>query len=171
VGILDETSFVKKGDKTACVQRQHCGVMGKTENCVVSVHLGYATSDFHTLLDGELYLPEETWHDDRQRCRAAGVPEEVVYRFKWQIGLGQIQRARRNGIFFEWATFDEGYGGKPPFLRELDGIGQKYVGEVPVSFTAWTKPPAVLYRQHVADGRMGRPRKLPRLKVKNNPPV
>jgi SRSO17 transposase len=171
VGILDETSFVKKGDKTACVQRQHCGVVGKTENCVVSVHLGYATPNFHTLLDGELYLPEETWHDDRQRCRAAGVPEEVVYRSKWQIGLGQIQRARGNGIFLEWTTFDEGYGGKPPFLRELDGIGQKYVGEVPASFTAWTKPPAVLYRQHVADGRMGRPRKLPRLKVKNSPPA
>jgi len=73
--------------------------------------------------------------------------------------------------FFAWTTFDEGYGGKPPFLRGLDEIGQNYVGEVPVSFTAWTKPPAVLYREHARDGRMGRPRKLPRLKVKNNPPV
>jgi SRSO17 transposase len=53
----------------------------------------------------------------------------------------------------------------------LDELGQTYVAEVPVNFTAWTKPPAVLYRQHVRDGRMGRPRKLPRLKVKNNPPV
>ncbi len=43
VGIIDETSFIKKGDKTACVQRQHCGSAGKTDNCVVSVHLGYAT--------------------------------------------------------------------------------------------------------------------------------
>jgi len=68
-------------------------------------------------------------------------------------------------------AFDEGYGGKPPFLRALDGIGQNYVGEVPVSFTAWTKPPAMRYREHVQDRRMGRPRKLPRLKVKNNPPV
>src|SRR3989304_627541 len=66
IGILDETSFAKKGDKTACVQRQHCGASGKTDNCVVSVHLGYATPDFHTLLDGELYLPEETWHEDRE---------------------------------------------------------------------------------------------------------
>jgi len=49
-------------------------------------------------------------------------------------------------------------------------MGQDYVGEVPASFTAWTKPPAVLYRQH-GNARRGRPRKLPRLKVKNNPPV
>jgi SRSO17 transposase len=170
VGILDETSFVKKGDQTACVQRQHCGAVGKTENCVVSVHLGYATPDFYTLLDGELYLPEQTWHEDRQRCRAAGIPDEVVYRSKWRIGLEEIHRARGNGIRFTWMTFDEGYGGKPPFLRALDEIGQNYVAEVPASFTAWTKPPAVLYRQHGND-RLGRPRKFPRLKVKNNPPV
>lgn len=170
IGILDETSFAKKGDKTACVQRQHCGATGKTDNCVVSVHLGYATPDFHTLLDGELYLPEETWHEDRQRCRAAGVPDEVVYRSKWQIGMGQIQRARRNGLFLDWTTFDEGYGGKPPFLRELDRIGQKYVGEVPSSFTVWTIRPEMLYREH-ARNRFGRPRKFPRLKRKNNPRV
>jgi len=59
---------------------------------------------------------------------------------------------------------------KPPFLRALDEMGQNYVGEVPVNFTAWTKPPAMLYREH-ANRRMGRPRKLPRLKVKNNPPA
>ena len=80
VGILDETSFVKKGVKTAAVQRQHCGAVGKRENCVVSVHLGYATPGFHTLLDGEVYLPEKTWHQDRKRCRAAGIPDEVGYR-------------------------------------------------------------------------------------------
>jgi len=33
VGLLDETSFVKKGAKTAAVQRQYCGAVGKTENC------------------------------------------------------------------------------------------------------------------------------------------
>ena len=61
VGVIDETSFVKKGSRTACVQRQYCGAAGKKENCVVSVHLGYATEDFFTLLDGDLYLPKETW--------------------------------------------------------------------------------------------------------------
>ena len=171
VGILDETSFVKKGNKTACVQRQRCGAVGKTENCVVSVHLGYATPDFHTLLDGDLYFPEKTWHANRVRCRAAGIPEDVIYRPKWQIGLEQVRRALGNGVRFAWLTFDEEYGGKPPFLRALDKLGQNHVAEVPVNFTVWTKLPAVLYRRHANDRRMGRPRKLPRLKLKNNPPV
>jgi SRSO17 transposase len=64
IGIPDETSFAKQGNQTACVQRQHCGSRGKQDYCVVAVHLGYAAGDFHTLLDGELYLPEMTWHGD-----------------------------------------------------------------------------------------------------------
>jgi SRSO17 transposase len=110
VGVIDETSFAKKGNKTACVQRQHCGAVGKIENCVVSVHLGYATPDFYTLLDGQLYLPKETWHEDRKRCEQAGVPEDIVYRPKWQIALEQYQRAIENGLRFAWLTFDEHYG-------------------------------------------------------------
>jgi SRSO17 transposase len=172
VGLIDETSFVKKGDQTAGVQRQHCGAVGKQENCVVSVHLGYATPAFFTLLDGELYLPKDTWNVDRERCRKAGIPDTVVYRPKWQIALEQVDRARGNGVRFTWLTFDEGYGGKPPFLRELDHRGQNYVGEVPASFRVWTKPPAVLYREKPpAEPTPGRPRKLPRLKIQNNPTV
>jgi len=176
VGVLDETSFAKKGDKTACVQRQHCGCLGKTENCVVSVHLGFVAGDFHTLLDGELYLPQETWHNDRARCRAAGIPDDVLYRPKWKIALEQVRRALGNGVRFAWLTFDEGYGGKPAFLLELAGLGQNYVAELPVSFVGWTVPPPVLYRDHardraVAQGKtgLGRPRRLPRLKVKHTP--
>ena len=52
VGVIDETSDVKKGDKTPGVQRQWCGKVGKRENCIVTVHLGIATEDFHCLLDG-----------------------------------------------------------------------------------------------------------------------
>jgi len=100
------------------VQRQHCGAVGKLENCVVSVHLGYATPDFYTLVDGELYLPEETWHEDRQRCREAGIGEDIVYRPKWQMALEQYHRAVGNGLRFAWLTFDEGYGRNGPFLRE-----------------------------------------------------
>jgi SRSO17 transposase len=176
VGVIDETSFAKKGDQTACVQRQHCGCLGKLENCVVSVHLGYVAGDFHTLLDGELFLPEETWDQNRARCRAAGIPDEVVYRPKWKIALEQVRRALGNGVRFAWLTFDEGYGGKPAFLRELAGLGQNYVAEVPVSLVGWTVPPPLLYRDHARDRAlargqtvMGRPRRLPRLKVKHTP--
>ena len=175
VGIFDETSFIKKGDKTACVQRQHCGAAGKTDNCVVSVHLGYATPGrrgFHTLLDGELYLPEKTWDGDLDRRREAGVPDELTYRPKWRIAWEQYRRAVGNGVRFRWLTFDEGYGGKPPLLRELDAMGQDYVAEVPRDFRVWTRSPQVLHRRHPRDlHQPGRPRRYPRLKVKNNPTV
>jgi SRSO17 transposase len=169
VGVFDETSFHKQGDKTACVQRQHCGSRGKVENCVVSVHLGYVVRDFHTLLDGELYLPEKTWHDNRARCREAGVPDEVVYRSKWRIALGQVERALSNGVRFGWLTFDEGYGGKPPLLRALDALGQNYVAEIPRDFTGWTKAPDVLYRAHARDPRPERWSQRRKLKVRQTP--
>ena len=148
IGVIDETSFQKQGSKTACVQRQWCGSRGKKDNCVVSVHLGYVAGDFHTLIDGDLFLPEKTWHGNRTRCRTAGIPDDVVYRAKWKIALEQVQRALGNGLRFSWLTFDEGYGGKPPFLRGLDGLGQNYVAEIPVNFVGWTRPPEVLYRAH-----------------------
>ena len=141
VGIIDETSDVKKGDKTPGVKRQWCGTVGKTENCIVTVHLAYASGDFHCLLDGDLFLPED-WSDDRARCRAAGIPDDVVYRPKWKIALELFDRAGDNGATFDWLTFDEGYGGKPEFLRELHGRKQCFVGEVPTTFTGWIHEPA-----------------------------
>jgi SRSO17 transposase len=145
IGLIDETGCPKKGYKTPGVQRQYCGATGKVENCVVTVHLGYAVDDFHCLLDSELYLPE-AWAADRERCRAAGIPDTVVYRPKWRIALELLDRAAGNGVRFAWLTFDEGYGGKPEFLRELGRRGQVYGAEVPCSFGGWLKPPRLRRR-------------------------
>jgi SRSO17 transposase len=169
IGIIDETSFPKKGDKTPGVQRQHCGAVGKRENCIVTVHLGYACDDFHCLLDGDLFLPE-SWSRDRDRCREAGVPEEVVYRPKSEIALELHARAQQNGVHFQWLTFDEWYGSKPEFLRTLDGRQQKYVGEVHKHFAAWIDPPRTTCRPY-RRGRRGRRRKVPRLIAGSRPPV
>src|SRR3974377_787289 len=140
IGILDATSLPKKGRQTAGVQRQHCGVLGKVENCVVSVHLGYATPTFSTLLDGEVYVPEESWCADPGRRRRAGIPADLVFRTKQRIALDLLARARGNGISPAWLVFDEEYGANVPFLHELDVLGQRFVGEVPVSFRVWTAP-------------------------------
>lgn len=160
IAIIDETSDVKKGDKTPGVKRQWCGTVGKTENCIVTVHLGYATGDFHCLLDGELYLPED-WAADRERCREAGIPDDVDYRAKWQIALDLYDRARNNGVTFDWLACDEGYGGKPQFLRELNARPQVFVAEVPTTFTGWIKQPQVTERPFRR--RKGRGRKTPRV--------
>jgi hypothetical protein len=85
------------------------------------------------------------------RCRACGIPDAVVYRPKWQIGLEQIDRARTRGIALDWLTFDEGYGGKPGFLQGLDGRRLCYVGEVPKSFHCFTRRPRRGQAGHRAD--------------------
>ena len=168
IGIIDETSDVKKGDKTPGVQRQWCGTVGKQENCIVTVHLGYATGDFHCLIDGELFLPE-SWSGDRERCRAAGIPDEMVYRPKWQIALELYDRALENGVSFDWLTVDEGYGSKPLFLQGLGERGQHFVAEVPVNFSCWTRAPKVTSRPYRKSNR-GRNRKAPRVTADSRPP-
>ena len=167
IGIFDETSDPKKGDKTPGVQKQWCGRLGKLENCMVTVHLGYAVDDFHCLLDGELFLPE-SWAADRGRCREAGIPETVAYRPKWQIALELYDRAIANGLQLDWLTFDEGYGGKPEFLRAVSGRQQNYVAEVPRSFTGWLKAPRVVTRPYHR-GQRGRGRAIPRLASGSRP--
>ena len=152
IGILDETGWVKKGDQTPGVQRQYCGSVGKQENSIITVHLGYAAGDFHCLVDGDLYLPE-SWHADRDRCRRAGVPDDVVYRPKTEIALELYDRAVAHDVCFEWLTFDEWYGGKPHFLRALAARGQKYVAEIPRIFSAWINPPRVTTRPFRRNGR------------------
>lgn len=161
IGIIDETSFAKKGDKTPGVQRQWCGESGKTDNCCVTVHLSYAYDDFHCLIDEDIFLPE-SWSDDRARCRAAKIPDEVVYRRKSEIALEQHQRATENGIVFDWLTFDEWYGSKPAFLDTLDWRKQAYVGEIPRNLRVWSEEPGVTSRPY-RKGSRGRGRQTPRL--------
>ena len=56
--MVDETGFLKKGDKSVGVQRQYSGTAGRIENCQVGVFLAYAGTRGRTLLDRELYLPQ-----------------------------------------------------------------------------------------------------------------
>jgi SRSO17 transposase len=139
VGVIDETSAVKKGDQTPGVQRQDLGCAGKIDNGVVTVHVGVAKGRFQALLDADLYLPQ-SWATDRERCRAAGIPDEVRYRSKWRVALDQLMRLDANGIQFDWLTFDAGYGSKGPFLRVLGLVGQKFVAEVPCNFAVRATP-------------------------------
>jgi SRSO17 transposase len=159
VGIIDETACPKKGEKTPGVQRQWCGATGKKENCVVTVHLGYAVDDFHCLVDSELFLPE-SWSQDRPRCELAAIPDDMVHRPKTDIALELYDRARSNGIEFAWLTFDEGYGKSVAFLDALRSRGQSFVAEVPVLCTGWIEKPRTTTRPR---RRGGRPAKQPRL--------
>src|SRR5829696_887619 len=100
VGWVDETSAAKKGDKTPGVQRQYCGASGKVDNCIVTVHLACRCGAFAAMLDSDLFLPEDSWDKDRDRCKQAHVPDEVIYASKWLLALDQIKRALGNGVRF-----------------------------------------------------------------------
>jgi len=58
VGIVDDSGNPQKGSHTAAVRRQWCGNTGKTDNCVVGVHIAYVAGDFQCILDSDLYLPQ-----------------------------------------------------------------------------------------------------------------
>jgi SRSO17 transposase len=141
IGIIDETTVAKKGDKTPGVQRMYCGAAGKVENCILTVHLAVARGRFKTLVDADLYIPK-SWDADRRRCRAAKIPDSAVHRTKSAMALEQVARARADGLRLDWLGFDEAYGGVPAFLAGLDAAGQRFVGEVPASFRCFTVRPA-----------------------------
>jgi hypothetical protein len=107
--IADETGFLKKGTRSAGVQRQYSGTAGRTENCQIGVFLAYASTRGHALIDRELYLPR-SWADDRDRCRAAGIPDEVEFASKACHAQAMIARALAAGVPFAWFTADELYG-------------------------------------------------------------
>jgi SRSO17 transposase len=136
IGPIDETSVAKKGDKTPGVQRQYLGSVGKLENGIVTVHLGYVHGDFKALLDSDLFVPE-SWAANRERCRKASIPDDIPYRPKTAIAIAQVQHAIGNGLHFDWLVFDEGYGKDPSFLFALDALGQTWIGEVPKNFRCW----------------------------------
>jgi SRSO17 transposase len=107
--IVDDTGFVKKGTRSAGVQRQYSGTAGRIENCQIGVFLAYASQAGHALIDRELYLPE-SWTSDRARCRAAGIPDEVEFATKPVLAQAMLERAIEAGVPFSWVTADEAYG-------------------------------------------------------------
>src|SRR4051794_1647886 len=133
VGVIDETSCRKWGGHTPGVQRQYLGCVGKIDSGIVTVHLGLSRGTFQALLDADLFLPKG-WAADRERCRDAGIPDDVRYRPKWRLAVDQWLRATASGVSFDWLVFDEGYGSKVPFLKFLNLVGQRFVTEVPVNF-------------------------------------
>lgn len=150
--VVDESSFLKCGNKSVGVARQYLGSEGKIANGQVAVYLSYASSRGHTLLDTRLYLPEE-WARDPQRRAEAGVPPEVVFRTKPELGL-ELVRQHRAVLRHRWITFDEAYGRNPGFLRGLEELGERYIGEVPKDTRGWRQRPVV---EPPRVGRKGRP--------------
>ncbi|WP_433259795.1 IS701 family transposase (plasmid) [Streptosporangium sp. CA-135522] len=132
--IVDETGFLKKGTKSAAVQRQYSGTAGRTENCQLGVFLAYASPLGRALIDAELYLPK-SWTEDRARCREVGIPDEVEFATKPVLARQMLARALEAGLPVSWATADEAYGMDSKFRRFLEQRRVNYVVAVPKSQT------------------------------------
>lgn len=124
--IIDETGFLKKGTKSAGVQRQYSGTAGRTENCQLGVFLAYASAHGRTLIDRELYLPQSWCADDRRRTEAA-VPAKVRFATKPALGLQMLRRALDAGLLARWVTADEAYGKDSKFRLWLQTRRMGYV--------------------------------------------
>jgi SRSO17 transposase len=81
--IIDDTGLPKKGEHSVGVARQYSGTLGKTANCQMAVSLHRTDAGGSAPLGFCLYLPQE-WTEDRERCRAAGVPKEIGFQTNWQ---------------------------------------------------------------------------------------
>jgi SRSO17 transposase len=124
--VVDETGDCKKGTTTVGVQRQYTGTAGKVDNAQVAVYLAYATTAGHGVIDRELYLPQG-WLADAERCRAAGVPDQVGFATKPELARVMLERALDAGVPASWVTADEVYGGNPALRGWLETRKVPYV--------------------------------------------
>jgi SRSO17 transposase len=134
--VVDETGFLKKGDKSAGVQPQYSGAAGRTANAQIGVFLTYASPRGHTFLDRALYLPE-SWTDDRDRCRAAGIPDEVAFATKPAQAQAMLERALDAGVPAAWVTADSVYGDVKYLRVWLEARPIGYVLAVSGKDTVW----------------------------------
>ena len=128
--IVDDTGFLKKGAKSAGVQRQYTGTAGRIENCQIGVFLAYAAPAGRTLIDRELYLPK-SWTEDHQRCAEVGIGDEVGFATKPELAQRMLARALDAGAPAGWVTGDEAYGQVSALRRVLEDRGMSYVFAVP----------------------------------------
>jgi SRSO17 transposase len=127
---IDETGFVKKGNKSVAVHRQWIGQLGKVDNSQCGVFAALGCQHRVTPIDFRLYLPE-AWTKDRQRCLSAGVPEDnIVFKRKHDLALEMVAHARYYGIYFNWVGCDGLYGEDPDFLRSLNDMGEVFLADV-----------------------------------------
>ncbi len=168
--IADESGILKQGDDSVGVARQYCGSVGKVANCQNGVYLGYVSRKGYTVVDAQLFLPQEWFDDDhaekRQKC---GVPKDLPFQTKPQIALDLLQHAVRRGhLPFRWVLADALYGDSPDFREGVAQLDRWYFTEVACSTRVWRRRPAVRVPPWSGHGR--RPRRV-RLRTPSQRPV
>jgi len=165
VGLIDESGVVKQGDDSVGVASQYCGSVGKVANSQVGVHLGYVSRKGYTLLDSQLFMPEEWFDDEHARRReACGVPEDLAFQTKPEIGLKLLQDAldrnqeQAQPLPFRWLAADALYGDSPAFRDGVAELDLWYFTEIKTTLQVWLERPEVYLPDWKGRGR--RPTRL-----------
>ena len=149
--LIDESSHLKKGNKSVGVCRQYSGTIGKVDNCQVAVYGGLSTQNYYGLIDAALYLPSE-WTEDKKRCTKAGIPKAFQkYKTKPQLAIEIVKRQKESGIKFDFVGADGLYGNAPHFLNSLDQMDLLFVVEVHSNERVYEQMPLI----KVADKKNG----------------
>lgn len=158
--LIDESSSVKQGMKSVGVAAQYCGSVGKTANGQVGVYLGYASRKGYSLIEGRLFMPEKWFEEGQAEQREeCGVPEDLVFKTKPEIGLELLENAMNRGkLPFFWVAADALYGDSPAFRDGVAGTGKYYFTAIKENSLIWCTPPKV----HIPkwSGRGRRPTRL-----------
>lgn len=124
--VLDETGDLKAGDRSVGVQRQYTGTAGRIENSQVTVCMTYVGRRGHAFIDRALYVPK-SWTEDRERCRDAGIPDDVEFATKPALAADMLSRAVEAGVPAGWVAGDEVYGGNPALRKRIRELKLGYV--------------------------------------------
>ena len=178
--IVDDTGFPKQGQHSVGVARQHCGMLGKQDNCQVAVSVTLACQAGSLPVAWQLYLPKE-WADDTLRRDRAGVPQDVAFATKPTIALAQIEQLMKQGAPKHCVLTDAGYGVDTAFRERLSELGLPYVVGVTGEVTVWPPgheplPPkpysgrgVVPTRQRLGDNARHRPQSIKELAFELKP--
>lgn len=143
IGVVDETGFIKRGNRSVGVKRQYSGTAGKVENCQIGTFLSYATTKGHVLLDRRLYLPEE-WANDLERREQAKVPADVIFQTKPEQAVAMLETVWQVGVPMRWVAGDEVYGDSAELRDLITRRGRWYVLAVRTHTPVWTERPPVV---------------------------
>ena len=135
--IVDDTGFPKKGRHSVGVARQYSGTLGRVDNCQVAASLHVASDTASGCLGMRLYLPE-AWASDIARRREVGIPDDVVFKRKWEIAIDLLDDALRWGLPPRVLIADAGYGDSTGVRDALFARKYRYVVGLSGIHLAWS---------------------------------
>jgi SRSO17 transposase len=167
VFLIDESGMPKQGLHSAGVARQYCGALGKVCSCQMGVFVAYASQKGYTLIDGQLFIPQDWFGQHMAEMRQeVGLPSQLTFLTKPQIAVNLLQAiAARGELPARWVAADALYGNSPSFRDQVAALDKWYFTEVSSDQLIWRRTPALIVPAWSGKGR--KPSKQ-RLKTPSN---